>query len=399
MNQLLWSKEDARLFQLYAVGLHGKTYPKGKKGIADCFADLDVLQIDTLPILGRNHDLVMQARVDGVRPDLTLDTLHQKRLGFEHWDKVYCMIPLKHFPVLRHFMEGSEGKSSWFAQREKELKQKAPQALQKVYRSVKHDGPLSSQELEDLGGPKQSKKGWSSPKYANLALDLLWNQGKLSIAHRHNFRKYFDLSERVIPSEFIGKQRLKKDELWMYWLKKRVSNVGLLPMTGDNEAWVFVKQARARKLIDDMLKRGELSQINVEGIKAPFLAPADANLMLDTASKKRLSTKARFIAPLDQLIWCRNAVKQLWDFEYIWEVYKPPSQRRWGYYVLPVLYKDKFVARFDGKYDRQTGTLYVLSYHKEKGGLPKTHQAIESAFSRFLKYLGGEKIIFGQPKK
>ncbi len=399
MNQLFWSEENARLFQLYAVGLHGKTYPKGKQGIASCFADLGVLQIDTLPILGRNHDLVMQARVDGVRPDLTLDTLHQDRLGFEYWDKVYCMIPVNHFPVLRHFMEGSEGKSSWFAEREKKLHQNAPSAMKKVYHAVKQDGPLSSQELEDLGGPKQTQKGWSSPKYANQALDLLWNHGKLSIAHRKNFRKYFDLTEHVIPAEFFKKQQLKKDEMWTYWLKKRVANVGLLPLTGDNEAWAFVKQARTKKLIDGMLKRGELTQVSIENIKTPFLAPSNADAMLNTASAKRLSAKARFIAPLDQLIWCRSAIKKLWHFEYIWEVYKPQAQRRWGYYVLPILYKDKFVARFDGKYDRRTGTLHVLSYHKEKGGLPKTHQAIEAGFSRFLNYLGGEKIIFGQPKK
>jgi len=116
--------------------------------------------------------------------------------------------------------------------------------------------------------------------------------------------------------------------------------------------------------------------------------------MLEEAQKHNLSRRARFIAPLDQLIWSRQALAKLWDFEYVWEVYKPQNQRRWGYYVLPVLYHDRFVARFDGKFDRATGTLNVLAYHREPGGLPHTHTAVASAFKRFTKYLGAERLVF-----
>ena len=95
---------------------------------------------------------------------------------------------------------------------------------------------------------------------------------------------------------------------------------------------------------------------------------------------------------LDSLLWCRDVLAKLWGFAYAWEVYKKPEQRTYGYYVLPVLHRDRFVARFDGRYDAETKTLHVLGYWKEPDGLPLRDPAIRDAFGRFLGHLGGRKI-------
>ena len=94
-----------------------------------------------------------------------------------------------------------------------------------------------------------------------------------------------------------------------------------------------------------------------------------------------------------------TCVSELWNFDYIWEVYKPVKQRQWGYYVLPVLYQDRFVGRFDGKYDTKSGTFNVITYHEEPNGLPITHSAVEAAFNRFLRYLGGDTIKLPAKRK
>ena len=393
MPHLHWTKDDARLFQLYAVGLHGRNYPSGDDGIRQCFPDLGTLQLDPLPIMGRNHDLVMQSRVDGVRPDQTLDLIHEERLGFEYWDKVYCAIPIERFPLMRAYMNQIGG-GKVARKREAALRENHPEALEKVYQAVVDHGPVSSTELKGLGVAQADERGWKSTKAANLALEVLWNHGRVSVSHRVNFRKYFDLTERVIPDIERGEAPPADEALWQRWLVKRVSDMGLLPLKGDAEAWGIIRHARSDGLPQTMVDNDQLSLIEVDGTQSQFLAPENAPARLDEARQIPFDDRARFIAPLDPLLWGRNGVKALWDFEYVWEVYKPAKDRRWGYYVLPVLYRNRFVGRFDGKYDKKTGTLNVLAYHQEPDGLDLEHEAIRAAFERFRQYLGAESIAF-----
>lgn len=393
MPHLHWTKDDARLFQLYAVGLHGRNYPSGDDGIRQCFPELGTLQLDPLPIMGRNHDLVMQARVDGVRPDQTLDLIHEERLGFEYWDKVYCAIPIEHFPLMRAYMNRIGG-GKVAHKREAALLENHPEALEEVYQAVVEHGPVSSSELKHLDVAQADERGWKSTKAANLALEVLWNHGRVSVSHRVNFRKYFDLTERVIPQRHRGGDPMSDETLWREWLVKRVSDMGLLPLKGDAEAWSLLRHARADGLPQSMVDSDQLALIEVDEDQTQFLAPGDAQARLDEARQIPFDDRARFIAPLDPLLWGRNGVKALWDFEYVWEVYKPAKDRRWGYYVQPVLYRNRFVGRFDGKYDKKTGTLNVLAYHKEPDGLDLEHEAIRAAFERFRQYLGAESIAF-----
>ena len=394
---LRWSKEDARLYQLYALRLHGRAYPPRDEGIRECFFELGALQLDPLPVLGRNHDLVVQARVDDTYPGDALDLIHRERLGFEYWDKALCAVPVPHFPMFRAFMDA--GGEAWERRREEALHRDFPGAIEAVYEAVKEHGPLSSRELKDVEIAQDERRGWKATRVANVALEALWNRGRISVSHRVHFRKYYDLTERVIPKEHWESEPPSWDELSGQWLRKRVRDVGLLSLRGDAEAWALLREVRANELAEELVERGELALVSVEGVRGTFLALPDAQELLEAARSAPFDGRVRFLAPLDPLLWGRKALAQIWDFEYAWEVYKPEHKRRWGYYVLPVLYGDRFVARFDGKYDLKSGTLTVSAYYEEPGGLPPTHTAVEAAFQRFLEYLGGERIVFKPSKR
>jgi len=354
------------------------------------------LQLDTLPILGRSHDLVIQARVDGTHPDQALDLIHQERLGFEYWDKALCAIPVHHFPASRAFMQ-AEG-NQWESHRAKHLEIHFPSAIEAVYQALQERGPLSSHELKDSKIAQGEHRAWKSTTAANSALEVLWNRGQISVSHRVSFRRYFNLIERIIPSHQVEIAPHTWEEFQTYWLKKRVRNAGLLSLSGDSESWALVRGMRRGKSIEALVERDELARVEVKGIKSAFLGPANAAELLAQAERATLSKHARFLSPLDPLVWGRNTLQKLWNFQYVWEVYKPVKQRRWGYYVLPVLHEDRFVARFDGKYDRHEGALHVLSYHQEPDGLALDHAAISSGFERFLNYLGGERIVYPTKK-
>jgi len=391
-RELHWSVEEARWYHLYSMGLHGHQYPPAEEGIRRCFLDLDVLQLDPLPILGRSHDLVIQARVDGTHPGQVLDLVHRERLGFEYWDKKLSLIPIAHFPRFRAWMEA--GGEPWERRREERLREEHPVVIEQVYEAVREHGPLSSAELKRMGIAQEERQGWKATRAANVALIALWNRGRLSVSHRVNFRRYFDLTERVILAEFLEQEPPAIEEFWAYLVEKRVRDTGLLPLRGDADAWSFLAEKRRSRLPERLVSEGRLALVRVDGVKTPFLALPDAGEKLEEARRCDFDGRARFLSPLDPLLWARKALQELWDFEYAWEVYKPPGKRRWGYYVLPVLYGDRFVARFDAKFDTSSGTLNVLSYLEEPEGLPWTHPAVVAAFQRFLGYLGGERASF-----
>jgi uncharacterized protein YcaQ len=387
---LTLSIEQARRYQLWSVRLSGTAYPSGEEGIRACFGDLGCLQLDPLPVLGRNHDLIIQARVDGVHPDETLNLIHRERLGFEYWDKMLCAIPVDHFPTFRSFMES--GGDAWERRREERLREEHPGAVEAVAEAVEQHGPISSRELKRLDVAQREHRGWKSTRVANGALEVLWNRGRLSVSHRENYRRYFNLTERVIPSRFMSDPP-PPQSLGSHILLKRVRAVGLLPKGGDAEAWAFLRAVRREGLPEALVDQHKLELVHIAGIKTPFFAPATIEEEIPVAESAPLPIdEVRFIAPLDPLLWARTALERLWSFRYVWEVYKPSAKRQYGYYVLPVLLGDRFVARFDGRYDRKTETLSVLSYHEEPSGLPLRHPTIHAGFQRFLEYLGGERI-------
>ena len=389
---LHWTQEEARLYQLAAVGLHGRRYPEGEDGIRGAFRDLRAVQLDPLPILGRNHDLVFQSRVGGTHPGMFLDLLHRERLGFEYWDKMLCAVPIEEFPLLRALMEA--GGERWERLREDRLDRDHPGAKNAVLEAVRGNGPLSSAELRKLAVAQGSHRGWKTTQAAGAALEVLWNKGRLCVSHRVNYRRYFDLTERVIPQRLLAQDAPDGVEFLRRLLLKRVDMVGLLPAGGAAETWMSLRQARRDGLPQQMVEEEDLARVHVDGVRTSFYVRPDAAKILREAEKVPLDDRARMIAPLDPLVWCRDALAKVWGFTYAWEVYKKPEQRAYGYYVLPVLYQNRFVGRFDGRYDGKTRTLHVLGYWAEKDGLSFEHPAIREAFGRFLDYLGGKSTAW-----
>ncbi|HEU69029.1 MAG TPA: hypothetical protein ENN53_07485 [Candidatus Acetothermia bacterium] len=166
-----WTQEEARHFQLISVGLLGARFRPGEEGIREAMASLRGVQLDPLPVLGRNHDLVIQARVDGTHPGQLLQLAHRERLGFEYWDKVLCLVPIVDYPAFRPRMEA--GGNTWELRREATLEREHPGAIDEVYAQVREHGPLSAAELRALGVAQEAHRAWKATRVAGGALEVL----------------------------------------------------------------------------------------------------------------------------------------------------------------------------------------------------------------------------------
>lgn len=215
------------------------------------------------------------------------------------------------------------------------------------------------------------------------------------VHHKEGVRKVYDLAERCIPSELLNAPEPNPaDEEYHDWrICRRIGSVGLLCNRGV-DAWLGIEgtsSAARAESIRRLLQRGEIQEVSVEGLAIPAYTRTGAIEALSwVLGKDRdpAEPKAAAIGPIDNLIWDRRLTKDLFGFDYTWEVYVPAPKRRYGYYVLPVIYKDRFIARFEPVRDRKTKTMVVKNWWWEEG-VDSTSRDIRAALSDCLQHFSG----------
>ncbi|MBM4432181.1 MAG: hypothetical protein FJ026_17805, partial [Chloroflexi bacterium] len=259
-------------------------------------------------------------------------------------------------------------------------------------------GPLSSLNLR-FG---QVVDWWWGPtRQTRVALESLCAGGELVIHHRVHTRKVYDLASRHIPAAlYSAADPNESEEQYREWrVQRRIGSVGLLwGRAGD--AWLAISGLKTKERVAALarlVEQGRVISVGVEGISAPlYLRSTDRTILEQVLGAEDPPPEASVIAPLDNLLWDRRLVEALFGFAYRWEVYKPAAERRHGYYVLPVLYGDRFVARFEPGRDKRNSALLIKNWWWEPGVTPspEMEEALQRCFARFLAYLGAESLRF-----
>ncbi len=351
-------------------------------------ARLGSVQFDPLNPVGRNHDLVLQARVPGYRVGDWERLAYEDRFLLDAWDKQASLVLTKDWPLRRVYHAWHE--TRW---RERVL-DPFPEAVDTVLAELLERGPLTSSAFNFQIHRTEWQGSWYGPKLTKHVLRALWHTGRVATHSRKNGHHVYDLAERVVPAEYFHAATVSERESVEWLVKLRHRAVGLLRPNASWEVWSFgLRAAEKNRVIADLVRRAELVPVEVEGVRfhalPETLETLDALETLDTAQPVN---RMVFVAPLDQIVWDRKAAAHLFGFNYVWEVYKSEKDRQWGYYVLPVFYRDRFVARFDSRLKNDTWELYA--WYWEPGVTPDADllSALEKAVARFKTYLGAEKV-------
>lgn len=366
---------------------------KGKKGIVEYIQKVGCIQFDPLDIVGRNPELVLQSRIgDFSRQQLT-DLLYSDRQLIDGWDKLMSIYHVKDWPF---FATSRDRYKKYYSGPNREANSVVP----KVRKALRERGPLSS---IDLDFDQQVDWHWAPTRIARAALESMYFWGELIIHHKVHTRKIYDLAERHIPSTLLkARNPFTTDEELLEWhVARRISGIGLLwERSGDG--WLGIQNLKAperRRVLATLEKRGEIVPVRVDDISQKFYIPAEAEgLLLDIGLNGVSADRASVIAPLDNLLWDRKMISALFGFEYVWEVYKPLQDRLYGYYVLPVLYRDRFVARFEPKRDKATGAFVVHDWWWEQGirQSERMKAAIRSCLNRLRRIAGASSLVVGE---
>ncbi len=303
------------------------------------------------------------------------DLLGDGRL-IETWVHEACLVPASDWPWWRRRMQ-ERRIHHWYGP----VIDGDPKLAEAVLHEIRERGALGSRHFE--GQRSGGMWGW---KPARRMLDALWTAGILVVASRHNFQRLYDLPERVLPAELLDAPVPTEDEFLRWLIARAVRARGALTEAGIVEhARLSGCTARIRPYVDALVADGVLERVAVDDGGPPVLIEAGARL--DEAEP----TGSVLLSPFDNLLWDRPFARRVLGFDHLIEVYKPAPERRYGYYVLPLLHHHRIVGRADVKADRQQGVLIVRAYHPERGF--RSLVPLERAAARLARILGLERYV------
>jgi len=337
--------------------------------IVDTVRRLGCVQLDSISTVERSHRIALGARI-GAYPEAAVSRLMREGRIFEYWAHEACLLPIEDYPMHRWRMAMYAAEHPWHG----DVLSREPELTKRVLAEVAERGPLGSRDFDGKG----SGTMWNW-KPAKVVLEALYSAGRLAIAGRSSFQRLYDLPERVIPSELL-EPPAPDDDAFVRWATERgVVARGALTAAAVAEMWrLRGGVARVRPHADALVREGTLERVEVEDGGAPVLLP------VGVSSPSRPSV-AMLLSPFDNLLWDRGFLERLFGFKHVIEVYKREHERVYGYYVLPLLWRDRLVGRADLKSDRGEGVLRVKAFHREPG--VRASVALDEALERALERL------------
>jgi uncharacterized protein YcaQ len=378
------SAEAARRFLVARHFLAPARSLEGLGGVLEVFRRLGSIQFDPVAVAGRNHDLVLHARVAGYEP-AWCDELYERRELFETTNKALSFIPVREFPWYR-VNAGRKG-----ARFHADALADNADVAERVLDRIRADGPLSSADFERESSP--TKNWFGLPENAVRAvLEALTVSGVVGLARRDGNQRYYDLLERLLPAELLA-QDIPEHEQRLHKLLSRYRAHGLLGAGGAGGTFARIANPPERKALHaELVESGALVPVAVEGMRGKRFVVAEELPLL--ASPPEAGDSVALIAPFDSLLWDTALLSSLFGFEYVWEGFFPPAKRRWGYYVLPVLFGDRFVGRIEPRIE--DGVVRVVDLWWEDGFAPRqAHgfvEAMRDALHAYLRFAGAKRI-------
>jgi uncharacterized protein YcaQ len=399
VSTLTISKITRRRFILGKQGLYPGRRWQGKAGVAAALRAGAVVQVDPLNVVARSHDIVLYGRVLDYRPALLQTLLYEDHTFFEYGGTV-MLHPMDELPYWRVVMARKQQEA-----RRVQFAQEYADVIEMVHNAIQTQGPLSATNFQDSPVLKGT---FRSGKVANQALYYLWIAGEILTHSRRGLERVYDLRERMLPAH--RDDAATAEEADAFFALKALQKGGILTAREWRNWFAGIIQrpvegAEASARLDALLLAGKIASVVLqEDASIPhFVLAEDLPLLeklhagqlpeewqpLDTSTDDEMT----LLAPLE-IVSTRGRALSLFDFDYLWEVYKPQEKRRWGYYTLPILYQDRLVARTDLKLERKTNTLALKGFWLENHAVIDDQflTALASAFKRFMHFIDAEAL-------
>jgi uncharacterized protein YcaQ len=388
-------KVSAEAARRFLVARHllapARSLEGGPDAVLEVFNRLGSIQFDPLSVAGRNHDLVLHARVADYDP-AWCDLLYERREVFEAYNKGLSLVPTSEFPWFRATLSRESPR----------VLVENPEVAAHVLERIRAEGPLSALDFERKRGSEIDWFG-APTNVVRAVLEAYAIVGVLGLARREGNRRYYDLLERLLPNDVLERKVPLRAQL-RHKLLSRYRAHGLLGVGGGGDIFGGLGPAKPHPnrpehpgrtaLREELVEEGELVPVEVEGLRGKRFVLRDE--LEPLAAPPEPLPSVAFLPPFDPLIWDRALLGALFDFDYVWELFFPESKRRWGWYVLPIVFRDRFVGRIEPRIDRAGGCVQVLGLWWEEGIEPRRADgfvdAMCSALRTYLRFAGARSL-------
>jgi uncharacterized protein YcaQ len=388
------TRKEAQWLAVAASGLDRRPFRRRvtEDDLLATIRHLGSVQLDTISVISRSHETVLWSRLGPYDLALWQALYAGEQRITEYWAHAAAIIPREDLPLFRSHME-RRGGHDWFSRPETRA------TIERVLDRIRADGPLGSRHFDTPeGAARAGAWEWYGAKPEREVLSGLWTAGQVVLSLRdRGFGRTWDLAERAIPELWSG-EAIPDDVRDRAFISRAVRALGVTTARWASDYYrtggpAYVPLARARTVLDQLEREGTTVRVRVDGIDdATWMDRALLDRLGEFrqgVGRPRLTT---FLSPFDNLIWNRDRIERLWDFEYRLECYVPAPKRRYGYYTMPILHRGQLVGRIDPSYDRRTRTLTIKTLHLE----PTTRLTnalavgIAGALVSLVRFLGGE---------
>ncbi len=373
--------------------------------ILEVVRSLGCLQLDPISVVAPSHLIVLWSRL-GVFDTSELERLlwSEKKL-FEYWAHQASIVLMEDYPLYYHVMRGypdvfvKPWGSAWRLRAQKWLSANAD--LRSYFLSeLKRRGPLLSRQFEDKALAKRHGSGWGSYSDISRMLFHLLFKGEVMVAGRQGNQKLWDLSERFLPS-WVSKKQLSQQEVEYEGVQRSLRALGIANESEISLHFLRGRYVNLKETLKQLQAESKIQPINIldgpVGKGDRYIHSQDVQLLEELGSD-RWTPRVSFLSPFDNLICDRARTKILFNFNFTSEIYTPQSKRKYGYYVLPILYGDKFIGRLDPLMDRKNEKLLINAVHAEPKAPRDKNVAREigDKVEQLSEFLGAKEVVYSR---
>jgi len=393
------SLERARRLTVTKQRLAGKL-PTGSvsETILSVVRDLGYLQLDPVNVVAPSHLIALWSRVGNFRTsDLDRLLWDEKKL-FEHWSHAASIVLTEDYPLfyslMRRYPESlSKSWGGWKARARKWLAENKD--LRKTILSELRKGPLRLSEFEDHARTKRRPDGWTSGSDVSTALFHLQMTGEVMVVGHHGNQNIWGLSEKFLP-RWVKRKELPEPEVEQEGAERTIRALGTASPSEINRYFLRGRYLNLKEALERLQENSTIHRIHVTGLGGErYFHDRDVRLM-ESMNSSAWQPRMSLLAPFDNLLGVREGTNRLFGFDYVHENFLPKNKRKFGTYVLPILWGDRFIGRVDPKMDRENEKLLINSVHAEPGAPSDTEVSLKigETIEHLAEFLGAKEVVY-----
>ena len=365
-------RSTARRLAITVQRLAGTPPRSSPNAVLGVIRSIRCVQLDPIAVVARSPLLVLGSRVSGFDPKHLDRLLWRDHSVYEYWAHAASVVLTEDHPIHAWYMRQylRDDGSAWNRRR---LDWMAANAKLKrsVVAQVRRDGPVLARQISGgLTGESWRSSGWTNERNVDRMLGFLWASGRVMVAGREGIQKRWDLTERVLPAD-APRERLSDLEVTRRAVDRSLRGLGVGTAKHIKSHFTRDRYPELNRVLAEFERTGRVERVVVEhdGAQMPgtWYVHGDDMPLLERIERGRWEPRATMLSPFDNLIADRARAELLFDLSYRMEIYVPKAKRRYGYYSMPVLDGDRFVARVDPAMDRANRRLLVRAVHAEPG--------------------------------